>query len=326
MSHTEATRLSQKGSTVIQDRDDRAPAPDSGRRSGRRRRTCSPARTCSPSRTCRARADARARCRASAAEPAFDPAAIMASIGEIPYEWSIDSDVLTWGANAADVLMVGEPRRDLDRPRLRQAARRRRRDKPLRRGDEIGAARRRRRACPIRCNMRCIPAGADKGLWIEDTGRWFAGADGKPARAHGVVRVINERHEQEERLTYLSRFDALTGEMNRWHLTEVLETTLQAGDRAAQLLRLPAGRDRQSRAHQRSLRLRRRRRGDRRGGQAPARQDARRRSARPLLRQQVRRHPEELHARRHGQRRPSACSPACATTWCAPAPARSRSP
>ena len=30
-------------------------------------------------------------------EQAFDPAAIMASIGEAPYEWSIDSDVLAWG-------------------------------------------------------------------------------------------------------------------------------------------------------------------------------------------------------------------------------------
>ncbi|MEA2979700.1 MAG: hypothetical protein QOF09_1523, partial [Alphaproteobacteria bacterium] len=49
----------------------------------------------------------------------------------------------------------------------------------------------------------------------------------KPARAHGIVRVINERHAQEERLTYLSRFDSLTGEMNRFHLTEVLETTLK---------------------------------------------------------------------------------------------------
>ena len=57
-------------------------------------------------------------------------------------------------------------------------------------------------------------------------GRWFADADGKPARAHGVVRVINERHDQDERLTYLSRFDGLTGEMNRFHLTEVLESTL----------------------------------------------------------------------------------------------------
>src|SRR4029450_8914298 len=68
--------------------------------------------------------------------------------------------------------------------------------------------------------------GGESKLWIEDIGRWFADGRGAPARAHGVVRVINERHEQEERLAYLSRFDGLTGEMNRWHLTEVLEATL----------------------------------------------------------------------------------------------------
>ena len=62
--------------------------------------------------------------------------------------------------------------------------------------------------------------------WIEDTGRWFAGARRQAGRAHGVVRVIDARHEEEQRLAYLSRFDALTGEMNRWHMTEVLEATL----------------------------------------------------------------------------------------------------
>ena len=36
---------------------------------------------------------------ASSSEPSFDPAAIMASIGETPYEWSIESDVLAWGAD-----------------------------------------------------------------------------------------------------------------------------------------------------------------------------------------------------------------------------------
>jgi diguanylate cyclase (GGDEF)-like protein len=46
-------------------------------------------------------------------------------------------------------------------------------------------------------------------------------------RAHGIVRVINERHEREQRLAYLSQFDALTGEMNRWRLTEVLEATIE---------------------------------------------------------------------------------------------------
>ena len=59
-------------------------------------------------------------------------------------------------------------------------------------------------------------ATADAKLWIEDTGRWFAGEDGRPLRAHGLVRVINERHEREQKLAYLSQFDALTGELNRW--------------------------------------------------------------------------------------------------------------
>ena len=69
--------------------------------------------------------------------------------------------------------------------------------------------------------------GAETRLWVEDTGRWFAGADGKPARAHGTVRVINDRYERERRLSYLARCDGLTGELNRHHLTEVLEKTLE---------------------------------------------------------------------------------------------------
>jgi diguanylate cyclase (GGDEF)-like protein len=79
---------------------------------------------------------------------------------------------------------------------------------------------------PYQVQYALQPNGVETTLWIEDCGRWFAGSDGKPARAHGVVRVINERHEREERLYYLSRFDGLTGEMNRWRLTEVLEATL----------------------------------------------------------------------------------------------------
>ena len=40
------------------------------------------------------------------------------------------------------------------------------------------------------------------------------------------MRVINERREHEQQLAYLSRYDALTGEMNRWHMTAVLERTI----------------------------------------------------------------------------------------------------
>src|SRR5213078_591614 len=75
----------------------------------------------------------------------------------------------------------------------------------------------------------CLQTGRDGGtrLWVEDNGRWFAGPDGRPARAHGVVRTITERHDHDERLAYLSRFDDLTGEMNRNALTHALTTSLE---------------------------------------------------------------------------------------------------
>lgn len=169
---------------------------------------------------------ARQPARAPAGDQSFDPAAIMASIGETPYEWSIDSDVLVWGANATQVLMVGG-RAAISSGRnyaklLAPDAATSRFDAVMKSpGRDEGAG------VPYQAQYALHPAGAEKGLWIEDVGRWFAGANGKPARAHGIVRVINERHDQEERLTYLSQFDGLTGEMNRFHLTEALETTLK---------------------------------------------------------------------------------------------------
>ena len=36
----------------------------------------------------------------------LDPAAILASVGEVPYVWSIADDTLAWGANVADVLKL----------------------------------------------------------------------------------------------------------------------------------------------------------------------------------------------------------------------------
>ena len=41
-----------------------------------------------------------------------------------------------------------------------------------------------------------------------------------------MLRVINERYEHERQLTFLARHDGLTGELNRHHLSEVLEDTI----------------------------------------------------------------------------------------------------
>ena len=64
-------------------------------------------------------------------------------------------------------------------------------------------------------------------LWIEETGCWFAGPDGKPVRAQGIVRVNNERHARDEQLMKLSRHDPLTGELNRTHLVAALAETIE---------------------------------------------------------------------------------------------------
>ena len=161
----------------------------------------------------------------SAATP--DAAEILASIGEAVYLWDIKSDRLTWSANVGDVLAIPDIEAistgrgyaqilDPENPQTRLDAVM----APDQRDEGPGVGYR------IQYCIRPDP-GAPARLWLEDTGRWFAGPDGRPARAHGTVRVITERYEHESRLSYLARCDSLTGELNRHHLAEVLEKTLE---------------------------------------------------------------------------------------------------
>jgi diguanylate cyclase (GGDEF)-like protein len=162
-----------------------------------------------------------------AREAAFQSTDVFAAVGEAPYEWRIDTDALAWGDNATEVLKVAD---------LRLIASGRAFAKLLD-GDNVhtrfdaitrASAADKGAGVPYQVQYGLRPKpGTDAKLWIEDVGRWFAGPDGKPMRALGVVRVINERRAQEERLAYLSRFDGLTGELNRWHLTDVLSATLE---------------------------------------------------------------------------------------------------
>ncbi|WP_284700999.1 MULTISPECIES: bifunctional diguanylate cyclase/phosphodiesterase [Rhodoplanes] len=149
------------------------------------------------------------------------------SIGDVPYVWDIGSDRLSWGANAADVLGVtnlaaiatGRGFAGLLAPDNAET----RFDAVMRSGASDGGA-----GVPFSVQYAlATPGRPDEPLWIEDVGRWFAGSRGEPSRVHGIVRVITERRAREERLAYLSRFDDLTGEMNRWHMTEVLATTVE---------------------------------------------------------------------------------------------------
>jgi len=151
---------------------------------------------------------------------------ILASVGEALYRWDIDSDLLVWSANVRDVLSV----RDISAISSGRAyAQLLEADNMQARFDAVMRSEQRDEGAGVgyRIEYGIRPdAAAETNLWIEDSGRWFAGPDGKPVRAHGTVRVINERHERECRLTYLACYDGLSGEFNRHHLTEILDKTL----------------------------------------------------------------------------------------------------
>ena len=157
----------------------------------------------------------------------LDASQILASVGEVAYEWHIDTDALQWSGNAAEVLLI----RDIAAVSTGRAfAQLLEADNAQARFDAVMHSGKRDDghgvAYQIQYCLRPEPSTETK-LWVEDTARWFAGPDGKPARAHGVMRVINERYEHEQRLTYLARHDGLTGELNRHRLSEVLEDTIE---------------------------------------------------------------------------------------------------
>jgi diguanylate cyclase (GGDEF)-like protein len=148
---------------------------------------------------------------------------ILTAVGEVLYDWTIADDTIRWGANALDVLGVGSIEqivtgrnfgRLLDPENLSS-----RHEAVLNSpSSDVGGG------VPYQVQYSLVPDGRPDGakLWIEDIGRWYADASGKPAHALGVLRVINERYQREQRLAFLSRYDELTGYFNRSHLLATL--------------------------------------------------------------------------------------------------------
>ncbi len=157
-----------------------------------------------------------------------ETARILASVGEASYDWDIGTDALAWSGNVGAVLTIADVATVATN---RLYARLLDPDNMQTRYDAVVHASQRDddgKGVPyqIEYGLRLGP-DPHKKTWIEDTGRWFAGLDGRPVRAHGVIRIIDERHAQQQRLAFLSRCDGLTGEMNRWHLTEALGEALR---------------------------------------------------------------------------------------------------
>ena len=154
---------------------------------------------------------------------------ILASLGQATFVWDVAADSIAWSGNAASVftdiapeaLASGaafakliEPKGSIRSDALGHTA-------PARGGEGV--------AYRVEYGVRASTSAPV--IWIEETGCWFAGADGKPARAQGVVRVDNERRARDEQLVRLSRHDPLTGELNRTHLIAALAEAIEEAAR-----------------------------------------------------------------------------------------------
>ncbi|HVY19379.1 MAG TPA: bifunctional diguanylate cyclase/phosphodiesterase [Bauldia sp.] len=157
---------------------------------------------------------------------------ILTAVGEVAYEWTIATDAIAWGGNVADVLGLSsaEPVANgrgyallLDPANLTS-----RHDAVLN-----GTAGDTGQGVSYEVQYVLLPdgVGGARRLIVEDSGRWFADPTGRPERARGVIRIINERHEREQRLAFLSRYDELTGYFNRQHLLATLGEALNNAKR-----------------------------------------------------------------------------------------------
>ncbi len=121
----------------------------------------------------------------------LDTGEILASVGEALYRWDIASDALTWSANAGDVLSIAGREAIATGKAFAQFLYA---NNLQARFDAVMRSEQRDEGRGVIYRVQyCIRPDpkADTRLWLEDAGQWFAGADGKPARAHGTVHVIN---------------------------------------------------------------------------------------------------------------------------------------
>lgn len=165
----------------------------------------------------------------------LDLVGILSAIDETAYVWDIASDRIDWESNAQHILGVSGPEQ-IDTGSAFQMlispehlARRQEAFDPSAATDTV-------RGVAYRIQYRFLPVGrrSDASVWLEDHGRWWPGHDGKPQRARGVLRVINDRYWEEQRLLYRSDHDELTGQLNRIRLTEALQAVLGRTQRTGQ--------------------------------------------------------------------------------------------
>lgn len=156
----------------------------------------------------------------------------IASAGEASYRWTVSDDTLLWSPMAEmvlnrplDSLTAGKRFAALLDP-----------DNLTSRYDVIfnSTGQDQGNGVPyhIEYQLKADPGTNLPAMWVEDRGRWFADADGRPREAVGILRPIDERHSRDQQLSVLTHTDPLTGMMNRTRLDEALDEAIGEAKRS----------------------------------------------------------------------------------------------
>jgi diguanylate cyclase (GGDEF)-like protein len=160
---------------------------------------------------------------------AGEAASILAELGQAAFVWDLATDRISWSAAGAGLF------EDIPAERIATGGELSKLIEPLRtiRSDAIqnSGGIDRGEGVPYQIDYGVRAKASADLLWIEETGSWFAGRDGKPLRARGIVRLNNERHARDEQLLKLSQHDPLTGELNRMQLVASLAETIEEASR-----------------------------------------------------------------------------------------------
>lgn len=165
----------------------------------------------------------------------LDLVGILSAVQETAYFWDIVSDRMEWECNVVEVLGIANPS-DLATGTAfnflvapEHIERRQQAIAGLRAGGKTDCEH-------YRIQYRCMPEGrrSEASLWLEDHGRCWFDTEGRPTKARGILRVINERYLEEQRLLYRSDHDELTGQLNRIRLTEALGAVVTRAERTKQ--------------------------------------------------------------------------------------------
>jgi diguanylate cyclase (GGDEF)-like protein len=155
---------------------------------------------------------------------------ILAALGQAAFVWDIASDAIAWTEQAAAIFG------DIDAASLASGAAYAKLIEPsasIRSSVFMNTppAKRRGEGVPYRIEYGVRASASAPMLWIEESGCWFAGADGRAVRAEGIVRLDNERRARDEQLLRMSQNDPLTGELNRTHLMAALAEAIEEASR-----------------------------------------------------------------------------------------------